>query len=389
MTSSNVYLDANGGVPLSSAGLAAIERSGKCANPSNTNAKAGREAEKEYLAAVEKIKKLVLGEEAEAWDLVNVSGASEGIVTCLTSLSDISFPILIAADAHPVVAATVARYRLKTTACPRSKEGVAAAMVKHSYSGLFITHAVSLTGDLSDVAGMSAVFRKYQPNSPIILDSTQVIGRRRFAETDAADAVVFSSHKFGGAKGHGVVLLRSKGPMLTAWKPLIPGTQQSGLRGGTLNVTGVAAAADALEEALDEVEKKREETSIATMSLVDEIKLRDLPRLKILAPLSTSSEKNLLNTVLLSLPFCSKAFSKALSENGYDVGTGSACQTKESTDPSERHPYQLRISLASGSKLDAKAFMDVFSKVYGETLERWKEKLEKEMDNLSSSSDEE
>jgi cysteine sulfinate desulfinase/cysteine desulfurase-like protein len=395
-TATNIYLDANGGMPLSTSGLKAIERAGKCCNASNTNALAGREAEKEYLNSCEKIKSLLLTSTASPdWELVNTSGASEGLVTCLTSLNDSSFPILIANGAHPVVEATTTRYKLNIAKCQNTKAGVELAMEEGQYSGLLITHSISLTGELIDVAGMAKVFGRKQ-SGPIILDSTQTIGKLPGALSafcgvspsprTCIDTVIFSSHKFGASKGHGGVLIRRAGPMMTLWKPLIPGSQQGGLRGGTINVMGTSSCADALEEALDGLDKKHETSRISVGHLIDEIKALDLPRIKLLAPLDTSPERNVMNTVLVALPFCSKAFAKELSENGYDVGTGTACQTHQPKVglkiDGEQHPYQIRISLPAGFQLDAKAFMSTFKKIYDSTLARWKERLEKEMNEI-------
>jgi cysteine desulfurase len=198
------------------------------------------------------------------------------------------------------------------------------------------------------------------------------------------DAIIFSSHKFGGAKGHGAVLMRSDGPLISMWKPLIPGSQQNGMRGGTLNVMGVASAAAALEDVMEGVEKKHESMKLAIMRLVEEFKKREMPRIKILAPLD--GKAYVMNTMLISLPFCSRVFAKRLSEKGYDVGTGSACQTNVVVHTSEQHPYQIRISLSlsCGSSLDVSAFVNIFSDVYEETRKRWKEKLENEMDLLDT-----
>ncbi len=67
-----------------------------------------------------------------------------------------------------------------------------------------------------------------------------------------ADAISLSAHKIGGAKGTGALIVK-KGVRLA---PLIAGGEQErGLRGGTLNVAGIAGFARALELAQAEREE--------------------------------------------------------------------------------------------------------------------------------------
>ena len=74
-------------------------------------------------------------------------------------------------------------------------------------------------------------------------------------------AMSLSSHKLGGPKGVGALILRS-GVKIT---PQIPGSQEAGLRGGTTNSLGIAGFGAAAQVALnrrefqiDELTKKRE-----------------------------------------------------------------------------------------------------------------------------------
>ena len=389
MEAQNVYLDANGGLPLSKSAMDAIVRTGRYTNPSNGSAMAGREAETEYLNASNKMVALLVGRDlAEKWELVNTSGASEGLATCLTSLSGEESPIVIVDTPHPMVDETIMRYDLRTISCGRSKASVQAATRRpSSCCGILITHSISLTGELVDVAAISKAYSGNQPSAPVILDSTQVIGKvpNPFIDIGTVDAIIFSSHKFGGPKGHGGVLLRKSGNMISKWRPLIPGSQQGRRRGGTINVMGISAAAAALEETLDGLQVKWETTSLSMRRLIEAIGKLGLPRVKILHPstdCTASSKGYTMNTLLLSIPFCSRTFATEMSKRGYDIGIGPACQTDVISISDDPYPYKLRISMAAGTELDVEKFMRTFVEVYRERIELWKEKMENAMDEM-------
>ncbi len=72
-------------------------------------------------------------------------------------------------------------------------------------------------------------------------DATQWVGKLPTDLTGAfkPDWLTFSPHKFHGPKGVGVLVLGEDG---TDPKPVVPGAQEQGRRGGTLNVPGIAGA---------------------------------------------------------------------------------------------------------------------------------------------------
>nr|BAT30697.1 cysteine desulfurase [Aureimonas sp. AU4] len=105
------------------------------------------------------------------------------------------------------------------------------------------------TGVVQDIAAISDAVRG--SGGRLIVDASQIIGRRPFDEcVRAADAIIISSHKLGGPKGVGAVVLPRNGafpaPLLTG------GAQETRRRAGTPAPMLAAGFAAALAEAVAE-----------------------------------------------------------------------------------------------------------------------------------------
>jgi len=162
----------------------------------------------------------------------------------------------------------------------------------------------------------------------------QVDGQRPIFHTDAAQAVgrveldlgpvdlaTVSAHKFGGPRGIGV-LVRKKGASLSPRTH--GGSQESGLRPGTEDVAGIAAAALAMALAVDEqpsyLEQTRELTARIWNGLVEQI-----PGARLHGP-PIGSRARLPNTLNVGLPDCDgKILVTRLDLEGLEVSAGSAC----------------------------------------------------------------
>jgi cysteine desulfurase len=81
---------------------------------------------------------------------------------------------------------------------------------------------------------------------PLHTDATQLVGRAPTPDPLPVDLLTCSAHKFHGPKGLGILYAR---PGL-GLRPLFPGSEELGRRGGTLNVPGILAAAAAAREAI-------------------------------------------------------------------------------------------------------------------------------------------
>lgn len=99
-------------------------------------------------------------------------------------------------------------------------------------------------GTVQPLAEVAALVRERAPRAVLHTDAVQAVPWLDVAATGAvADLVAISAHKFGGPKGVGALVVRG-GTLVT---PLIEGGgQERGLRGGTSNVAGAVAMAEAL-----------------------------------------------------------------------------------------------------------------------------------------------
>jgi cysteine desulfurase len=107
-----------------------------------------------------------------------------------------------------------------------------------------VMHANNETGALNDLAALLKVCRRY--GALLHTDAVQTFGK--FGGLAAhCDLLSASFHKLGGPLGVGLLAMRPE--VAARLAPQICGPQQCGLRGGTLNTPGIAAAAAALRVA--------------------------------------------------------------------------------------------------------------------------------------------
>jgi cysteine desulfurase len=85
---------------------------------------------------------------------------------------------------------------------------------------------------------------------PLHTDATQLVGRAPTPDPLPVDLLTCSAHKFHGPKGLGILYTR---PGL-GLRPLFPGSEELGRRGGTLNVPGILGTGVAAREAIEWLE---------------------------------------------------------------------------------------------------------------------------------------
>lgn len=151
-------------------------------------------------------------------------------------------------------------------------------------------------------------------------DCVQMLGKSiiNFKELDV-DYATFSAHKFYSLKGTGFCYVKKTSP----WVPLVyGGGQERGRRGGTENITGIAALNIVLDD-LKKVEGKVSEI-LRLRNLMEELIVQNISNVGITAhsSLRICNTSNLVidnvdgETLLMSLDL-----------KGYSVSTGAACSS--------------------------------------------------------------
>lgn len=97
------------------------------------------------------------------------------------------------------------------------------------------------TGVKTDMEGIAGI--AHEARVPLFVDGVALLGKESFAIPAGVSAMAFSGHKLHAPKGVGLLVLRA------SWKipPLLTGGgQEYGKRGGTENVAGILALAEAI-----------------------------------------------------------------------------------------------------------------------------------------------
>jgi len=114
---------------------------------------------------------------------------------------------------------------------------------------LSTTLACSQTGTLDEVATLAAAF----PQLLVHVDAVQAVGRVPVSLAQlGATSIALAAHKLGGPRGIGGLLIRGH----TQIQPLLPGSQERGLRGGTESVALACGFAVAVEHAVQRQEQE-------------------------------------------------------------------------------------------------------------------------------------
>ena len=106
-------------------------------------------------------------------------------------------------------------------------------------------------GTIQPVAEIVNIAKEYR--IPVFTDAVQAVPAMRIdVKQLGVSAMAFSSHKFGGPKGVGVLYLKTGTPIA---KMMTGGHQERTQRGGTTNVTGIVGMAEALRITLQEMDE--------------------------------------------------------------------------------------------------------------------------------------
>jgi len=363
------YLDYNASCPSLKSGLDALHAAATEApgNPSSLHW-AGRQARRILDDARDRLAAHI---HAEAGAIVFTSGGTEANNLAIHGWLAGQQPgrIITSAIEHPSVLRPVTQWG--------EKPGWEVVHVRPGASGAvdadkFCAHitddtrlvclmtANNETGVIQPVAEVAAYCREH--GIAMLVDAVQALGKLPLDVTGlGADFVSLSSHKIGGPKGVGALVIR-RGRKLHALMP--GGGQERGRRSGTENVPGIAGFAAVLGE-LDY-------TLCADIRTSFEHMLREaIPEVRILG----DDAERLANTSMFCLPgMDGETLLMQLDLAGFAVASGSACSSGK-RDPShvllamgvakELARGSIRVSFGpANTNDDARALVDELLRIH-------------------------
>lgn len=280
--------------------------------------------------------------------------------------------------------------------------------IKQNTCLVCVMHANNETGAINDIAEIGRL--AHLKNVPFHSDTVQSFGKFPIRPYEMnVDSFCMSFHKFHGPPGVGALVVRQDFLQGYEMHPLIYGSQNNGLRGGTENLPGLGASFDALKFTMNGRDEKNRRmvmlkkrimnglaTAFITMSYTEYLRSRVEKAIVFLSggygleqnqnEQTEQTEQNYLpNTILLSvvkkLPpaICNGQIKKELEDKSIVVSVGSACNT---ASPKASHVLYamgcdeyirrgaLRISLGDMNTVEeADAFVNAFTEVVNKQFE--------------------
>ena len=183
-------------------------------------------------------------------------------------------------------------------------------------------------GTLQPLEEIGCIIKRKNPNVIFHSDAIQAFGKMRLnPKRLGVDMLSVSGHKIHAPKGIGFLYISEK----IRISPLIyGGGQQNGMRSGTDNVPGIAALAQAAEDAYSNIDEIRDKMYGLRSRLING--LSGIEDVVINSPENTLSAPHIVNVSFLGIR--SEVMLHALEERGIYVSAGSACSShKRSLSP--------------------------------------------------------
>lgn len=170
-------------------------------------------------------------------------------------------------------------------------------------------------GTIQNIKAISDIIHKY--GGVLHVDATQAFGQIPIdVKAMGIDMLSASAHKIGGVKGVGLLYKKKDIDI----QPIIYGSQNAGLRGGTENVAGIVGFAKAVELASKEMEDK------LALSVKRDYFISELTRNG--CKLNGASVHRLPNNINVQTGVDSESLLYVLDLSGIDISSGSACNSK-------------------------------------------------------------
>ena len=311
-----LYLDANASDLLRPVARAAMIAALDAANPASVH-QFGRQARQ----ILEQAREIVAGYcHARPQDLVFTSGATEANALAIHALGG-DRPILIGATEHDAIRAP-AQATGRAVCIPVLRSGsidlaaLEQALATHPPALVCLMAANNETGVIHPLAQIAALCARY--GAALHVDAAQAIGRIVIDPLGAgATSFAVSSHKMGGPKGAGVLVLATEAAERLA--PLIKGGgQERGRRGGTPDLAAIAGFAAAIKaigpDEANRLAPLRDAIDQGALALGAQVIGHDAPRLA--------------NTTCLAVPqVAAQTQVIALDLAGIAVSAGAACSS--------------------------------------------------------------
>jgi cysteine desulfurase len=328
-----VYLDHNATTPLRPESREAMLPilGSSFGNPSSVH-RFGQEARAAVDVARRRVSSLVGG---EGGDLVFTASGTEAVLSGVLGASRAAGRpghAVISAIEHPAGLAAgevLEEEGWRITRVSSDRQGlVSPAAVEAALTGetvlVSVLHANNETGTIQPVRELAALCR--ERGILFHVDAVQSAGKLPLAVGEwGVDLLSVASHKLGGPKGAGA-LWRRGGVRV---RPLLPGSQEGGLRGGTVDVAAVVGFGAAAEAARAGLDAYRAHTTALRDRLEGALR-RELPE----AAVTGAESPRLSNTTHLTFAGDAEAdLVLALDLAGFALASGAACRSG-ATDPS-------------------------------------------------------
>ena len=182
------------------------------------------------------------------------------------------------------------------------------------------------TGALYDIKGAAAIVKAGAKDALVHIDATQSYMKMPMnMRTLGADMITISSHKIGGPKGVGALVVGSAVMKAKGLAPIIlGGGQEGGMRSGTENVPGIAAFGAAVGEEMKNLAKNVEKMGSLRGYLIEKL-TRDATFSEISITSPENHAPHILNITLPKIK--SETMLHYLSAEGIFVSSGSACSS--------------------------------------------------------------
>ena len=290
------------------------------------------------------------------------SGATESIANMMMWAKNISpFGSILGSELdHPSVKINADNFGMKYNQIELSKSKK--INIPDGTVMIFITNVSPSTGEIFPINNINTNYAYLDTNGinddyydvsedvrqikPLkVLDASQSIGKIKIdMKNDDLNAVFFSTHKIGGNFNHGVLIVN---PSIYKFKPLIAGSQQDEMRGGTYDSYDYLNLPTKLREYSNEFDLN--ECKEVYKLITEELDKNKIPHYK-------PKLEHLYDTVLVQLKGCNAKLVYSLSVDGIYVGSSTACQ-------SDHKNTELRISYINKCGINKKVINKIINAI--------------------------